>query len=267
MTRLLVSVRNLEEARLAVAGGADIVDLKEPARGALGAVPLAVAREVVRALGASRPVSATVGDLPMQPETVGPAVREMGDTGVAFVKIGFFGAGDGQACIRALKPHARRLRLVAVLFADQDPDFSLLEPLRDAGFAGVMLDTAGKGGLGLRDWVPGEKMAYLIASARELGLITGLAGSLKVSDIPALLPLAPDYLGFRGALCAGGNREKHLDISALRDMRATLPRREDAAERDALCLTLLPERRLAPSLSFPVDAGAATSSGGAITNR
>jgi len=219
MTRLLVSVRSLGEARLAAAGGADIVDLKEPARGALGAVPLAVACEVVREIGGHSPVSATVGDLPMLPEVLAPAVREMGDTGATFVKIGFFDPGDARACIRALEPHARRLRLVAVLFVDQNPDLSLLEPLRDGGFAGVMLDTAGKAGRGLRDCMADEGIAHFVDAARNRGLFAGLAGSLKASDIPVLLPFAPDYLGFRGAICAGGDRCSALDPGALRDLR------------------------------------------------
>ncbi len=225
MTWLLASVRNLEEARLAMAGGADIVDLKEPARGALGAVPLAVAYEVVREIGSHCLVSATVGDLPLRPKVLVPAVSAAGEAGVSFVKIGLFGSGDSRECIRALAPLARRLRLVAVLFADQDPDFSLLDPLRDGGFAGAMLDTAGKDGRGLRDCMSDEGIACFVDAARNLGLLTGLAGSLWASDIPALLPFAPDYLGFRGALCAGGSRTTGLDAGALRKVRARIPRK------------------------------------------
>ena len=36
MTRLLVSVRNGQEAEAALAGGAHVIDVKEPARGSLG---------------------------------------------------------------------------------------------------------------------------------------------------------------------------------------------------------------------------------------
>ena len=46
--RLLVSVRSEEEARAALAGGAEIIDAKEPSRGALGAVEIGVLREIVR---------------------------------------------------------------------------------------------------------------------------------------------------------------------------------------------------------------------------
>ena len=36
MTGLLVSVRSAEEAEIALAGGANLIDIKEPSRGALG---------------------------------------------------------------------------------------------------------------------------------------------------------------------------------------------------------------------------------------
>ncbi len=64
MTAMLASVRTLDEALLALAGGADIIDLKDPARGALGALDQATARNIVAAIGGRAPVSATIGDLP-----------------------------------------------------------------------------------------------------------------------------------------------------------------------------------------------------------
>ena len=59
---LLASVRSLAEARLALAGEVDVIDLKEPSAGALGAVPLDVARDVA-GLQPRPVVSATIGDV------------------------------------------------------------------------------------------------------------------------------------------------------------------------------------------------------------
>ena len=42
MTALLASVRSVAEAELALAGGADVIDLKDPSQGALGALPLSL---------------------------------------------------------------------------------------------------------------------------------------------------------------------------------------------------------------------------------
>src|SRR5256885_15086248 len=60
--RLLVSVRGSVEARAALAGGADVIDAKDPARGALGPVQRDRLAAIRRVGGAARPVSAALGD-------------------------------------------------------------------------------------------------------------------------------------------------------------------------------------------------------------
>ena len=47
MTLMLASVLSVEEAETALAHGADIIDCKDPHRGALGALPLARITEIV----------------------------------------------------------------------------------------------------------------------------------------------------------------------------------------------------------------------------
>lgn len=229
MTRLLASVGDLREARLAVAGGADIVDFKDPRRGALGALSVAQVAECVATLGPAAVTSATIGDLPADPAMLVAAASEMAATGVTYVKVGFFCSRVPAQCLNALAPLARRQRIVAVLFADMTPDLGVIPAIAGAGFAGVMLDTAGKDGRGLCDCMAESDLVRFIASARGRGLLSGLAGSLKLSDVPALLPLAPDYLGFRGALCAGGLRTAPLDPSGLREARSRIPRQVPAA--------------------------------------
>lgn len=204
MTRLLASVANLAEARLAAECGVDIIDLKNPAAGALGALPLDMVASIAGELRGRAPLSATVGDLPMEPETVRSAVAAMAATGVDYVKLGFFPGGDWLGVIENLKSLTeRKVRLVAVLFADQPFALDWLSLFAAAGFAGAMLDTADKqaGSLtGLRD--VSFLSAFVNATHRQ-GLLCGLAGSLRVEDIEPLRQLGPDYLGFRGALCSG----------------------------------------------------------------
>ncbi|HEU5169241.1 MAG TPA: (5-formylfuran-3-yl)methyl phosphate synthase [Gemmatimonadales bacterium] len=225
MTLLLASVRTITEARMALAGGADILDLKEPSAGALGAVAVDVAADVVRFVDGRVPVSATVGDLPMQPLLLAPAIAEMAATGVSFVKVGLFGGGPFDPCLDALARAARAgVRVVAVLFADQRPDLSRLDRIAAAGLRGVMLDTADKRSGGLRTHAADEDLARFVRAARAAGLFAGLAGSLTPSDIPPLLRLGPDYLGFRGALCSGGVRGSVLDPGSLADVRRRIPR-------------------------------------------
>jgi dihydroneopterin aldolase len=58
---------------------------------------------------------------------------------------------------------------------------------------------------------------------RGAGLLVGLAGSLAREDIPPLLQIDPDYLGFRGALCRNGERRQQLDASAFMLIREAIP--------------------------------------------
>ncbi|MBK3773021.1 (5-formylfuran-3-yl)methyl phosphate synthase [Azospirillum aestuarii] len=228
MTRLLASVASLEELTLAAQGGTDILDLKDPNAGALGAWPLdGIARAVdtARQSLTRAPLSATVGDLPMDPAAVVGRVAETWACGVDYVKIGLIPSGDPVGCVKVLAPEARRgARIVAVLFADlwTNPG-TLLPDIAKAGFAGAMLDTAGKSSGGLLRHKTRDELARFLSQARGFGLLTGLAGSLRLDDIPTLLPLAPDYLGFRTALCADGNRGGALDSAALAAVRDAVP--------------------------------------------
>ncbi len=225
--RLLASVTCEVEARLAATHGADIVDCKNPAEGALGALAHATVRAIRAALPASVPVSATIGDLAPEPEPVLEAARAMAATGADIVKIGFFPGGDARATIRHLGGHlAPSTPLVAVLMADTGRalDLALVSALGEAGFAGVMLDTAVKDGRTLLDHRGRDELAAFLEAAAVAGLMAGLAGSLKLAQIPTLLALEPDVLGFRGALCRDADRARALDAEALIAVRRAIPR-------------------------------------------
>jgi len=230
MTRMLASVATLEEVEQALSYGADFIDLKDPARGALGAWPLNAIPPAVRLVGGRRPVSATIGDLPMRHVLLAEAAERTARTGVDIVKIGFFEQGNRRSCIEALgRLAADGVKLVAVLFADREPDLELAPALARAGFHGVMLDTADKRAGGLRDHLDDDELGRFVALARDASLLIGLAGSLKVRDVPPLAALEPDYLGFRGALCRGAERTNGLDPMAFQVIRDALSRRATAA--------------------------------------
>ena len=63
MTQLLVSVRDADEASDALAGGADLIDVKEPRHGSLGATPASMVRNVIRLVDNRRPLSVALGEL------------------------------------------------------------------------------------------------------------------------------------------------------------------------------------------------------------
>ncbi len=221
MTALLASVRSLFEARLALEHGADIIDLKEPEAGALGAVSAEVARSVVKFIDGRAPVSATIGDELDAEDTVA-AVNHLSELGVDFIKVGLFNAQQRAQLLPVLRELSRSgRRLVAVLFADVYPMLEISD-VATAGLHGVMVDTAAKNRGSLRQLVSDHALSGFVAQARQAGLYCGLAGSLRLEDIEPLLALTPDYLGFRGALCGSGRRTETLDVERLRQVRSRM---------------------------------------------
>jgi uncharacterized protein (UPF0264 family) len=216
--QLLISVRSADEAEVALAGGAGIIDIKEPAKGVLGAAPLEVIRAIVERIGGKRPVSATVGDIPLAHALA--ASEATAATGVDYVKIGAFPGGDPASGLMTLKPLADKgVQLILVLFADMEPDLRLVRLAAKAGFKGVMFDTARKGQGNLRSILSDEQLRAFVSAAKGMDVMAGLAGSLRLSDIPALMALQPDVLGFRGAACADSSREGALELLAVAALR------------------------------------------------
>jgi (5-formylfuran-3-yl)methyl phosphate synthase len=221
---MLASVRSAEEAVFALQAGADLIDAKEPSGGTLGSVGPEVLRAIVAAVGRRRPVSATVGDLPLELEPLRQAAQQNAACGADFVKVGIFEPVPSLQKLKALPRAVGAVPLIAVLFADLSPPLQAPAHLAEAGWHGVMLDTAGKLDGGLRDWTQPDWLAQFVHEARRAGLLVGLAGSLREDDVRPLAALGPDYLGFRGALCAGADREECLDPDRVRAIRALLDR-------------------------------------------
>ena len=225
----LASVTNAAEAEMAFRGGAGIIDCKDPATGALGALDAGAVRDIVEVIAGRVPVSATIGDLPAEADAMVPAAVIMAATGVDIVKIGFFGDRDPRPAIVALgREKQPSTQLVAVLMADSNPDFSLLPILAAHGFAGAMLDTADKSAGRLTTVLSNDRLAEFVRAAAANGLSSGLAGSLQRDDIAGLARLNPDVLGFRGALCASG-RVSGLDPKKLTAVRYEFERARSAS--------------------------------------
>ena len=224
MTRFLASVADPDEARIACAQGVDIVDAKDPTTtGALGALAPHAVAAILAAVAGEAPVSAVAGDLPMEPEVILAAVRALASTGVDYVKIGLFPGATREACIRTLAPAAAGVKLIGVMFADHGADAALIPVMAQAGFAGAMIDTAHKGDKRLLDHLDPPTLMSFVDSCHAHGLLVGLAGSLELPDIPRLLPLAPDFLGFRGALCGANGRNGRMDSRAVGKVRELIP--------------------------------------------
>ncbi|MSS75853.1 MAG: hypothetical protein EXR90_02940 [Methyloglobulus sp.] len=222
MTGMLASVNSAEEARLVLAENVDIIDLKNPALGSLGGLDIERVRKIVNIINGKRPISATVGDLPMQPELIFKAVTEMAETGVNFIKIGFFASENQYQVIAKLALLTSKINLIAVLFADINPEFTIIEKLIAAGFKGIMLDTQDKTNGSLTEVMAKTEIARFVNQVKSTGTICGLAGSLRLEDIPMLLAYQPDYLGFRGALCDKHKRAGQLNVQSVQAIKQAI---------------------------------------------
>lgn len=219
---LLASVRDLDEVGIALDADVGLIDMKEPARGALGAVDAPLIRAAVHRVGNRALTSATIGETPESVNDLSDRVRRVGDCGVDFVKVGLRADDRLAARLTALAACSGDYRLVAVWLADHAvPDEAALVDLAAAGFAGAMLDTEDKARGALPELLHHREMATFVSASRACALLTGLAGSLRIGDIPALAPLGADYLGFRGGLC-DGDRSGQLNPARVREAVAQL---------------------------------------------
>lgn len=225
--QVLVSVRDVAEARVAAAAGVHFIDLKEPAAGALGGLPPTRVAEVVAALRsgpACGRISATIGDWPAH-ELAGilAQARAVAACGVDFVKVGVADGPAAAALVAALGGlQAEGLPVVPVFLADRGPAWPLLAQTLGHAFPALMLDTQDKrcGSL-LARW-PVADLQRFVAEVQAAGRLAGLAGALQVGDAPALRRLAPDFAGFRSAVCAG-DRAGALDAGRLAGLLALWP--------------------------------------------
>lgn len=240
--QLLVSVTSVGEAMAAVAGGARLIDVKNPREGALGAPAPGVVQAIRRAVPAHLPVSAALGDLPDKPGTAALAAVGAAAAGADLVKAGLLGAADPEAArrllasvVQALQEFGCRARLIACAYADADqigalPPAALPEVAAAAGCAGAMVDTyrKGPGSAGVWQALGPSGLARFIARCRELGLLCGVAGSLQPGHLAELARLGPDYAGVRGAAC-GGDRSgvvSREQVRALVDSLGLAPAQE-----------------------------------------
>jgi uncharacterized protein (UPF0264 family) len=231
--RLLVSVVDVASARVAVAAGADIVDVKNPAEGALGAPSPTVIEGVRAAVPAEVPVSAAIGDMPNLPGTAALAALGAARSGATFLKVGLWGVSteaEAVALLRTVRDGVAGVPgavVVAAAYADarrmaHAPLAPELLPrvARAAGVGVCLLDTAIKDGRGLLDWLSPHALTSLVADAHAAGLQFALAGALRAEHLPVIRATAADIAGVRSAACRDGTRFGPLDAARVRALRA-----------------------------------------------
>ncbi len=229
--RLLVSVRNAGEARLAIQGGAEILDIKEPKRGSLGmADPKVMADilETVRAANPAIPVSAALGELCER--QISEDIPQL-PTGVKFLKLGLSqSAGDtdwGKNWRELRAQYSEDRQWVAVIYADWQTALApspeeILTAADHFSCVAVLVDTFLKDGRSLVEVLSEAKLCKIAHAVRQRGLPLALAGSLRPQDLPLLKPMRPDIIAIRSAACSQADRAGRICETATQHFRDCL---------------------------------------------
>jgi len=215
--KVLVSPMSIEEALEAVRGGADIIDVKNPAEGSLGAnFPWIIKSVKEIAEKHNKLLSATLGDLDFKPGTASLAALGAAVSGADYVKVGLFGIKTENQVfemmsnvVRAVKEYNPSAMIVAAGYADHSrinaiPPLSIAEPAYRAGCDGIMVDTAVKDGKNLFEFMDSKMLENFVKSAHERSMFCALAGSLSWEHITLLKDINPDIIGVRTMVCENG---------------------------------------------------------------
>lgn len=232
---LMVSVQNLHEALEALAGGADIVDVKNLQEALVGSAHPSVVKEVRDAVPSRHHASVTLGVVPNQAGTVAMATYTAGLLDATSVKVGFMKTEYAQAveillaCREALEGF--ETKLIGSLFAD-NPLYDGLDPLRMVELSkqgrcdGFLVDTLTKDGRNLFDFLSEDELRQMVFEGKQLGISTALSGHLKLDDLDELARINPDIVGVRGAVCSKGDRENGVHREPVGEFKRQLEMRQ-----------------------------------------
>jgi len=217
---LLISPINSEEALEAIEGGADIIDVKNPKEGSLGANFPWVIKNIREITPSGMHVSATLGDVPYKPGTVSLAAAGAVVSGADYIKVGLYGTKNYDEALEVMENVVKSVKefdenaiVVASGYADAHR-VGAIDPMEiprvaaESGADLAMVDTAVKDGKTLFDFMDKDKLIEFNKNIHEYGLKSALAGSIKKEQLRLLYDIGCDVVGIRGAACTGGDRNK-----------------------------------------------------------
>jgi len=241
--KLLISPKNEEEASEAIAGGADIIDVKNPKEGALGANFPWVIKRIREITPKNIEVSCALGDVPNLPGSISLAAFGAASLGVDYVKVGLHGLKTQKEATfllsnvnKAAKEFNPKIKVAAAGYADAER-VNALDPMLIPQIASkaqvdlAMVDTAIKDGKNLFDFLPTEQIEKFVNSSHKFGLEAALAGSLRKKDLPVVYRLGADVAGLRGAACTSGDRvEGHITRKLVQELVEAVKQAEKYAK-------------------------------------
>jgi (5-formylfuran-3-yl)methyl phosphate synthase len=252
--RLLVSVRNPAEFQIAVAAQTDIIDVKDPDRGPLGApsadllsaisitaTQQATTSHLSVALGewwdwdpGARPATSMTtsqmishGVPSSDPPTV-PAAFRWAKLGLSRTQTHPDWVSRWVAVRNRINQRAQGpLEWIAVVYADASaaqsaPAAEIIDAAAETGCVGVLVDTFDKTGPRLSDCRAQLQIDRLRERTAERGLLLALAGRVQDSDASWLVNSGCDIVGVRSAVCEGQQRNAPISAAAIERFRRCL---------------------------------------------
>ncbi|NYT01017.1 MAG: hypothetical protein GKB99_04770 [Methanocellales archaeon] len=230
--KLLVSVVDADETVDALKGGADIIDVKNPREGSLGANFPWVINEIKQILQGGVEMSCALGDAPYLPGTVSLAAFGCASLGPDYIKVGLYGTKNKEEALDVMRAVVRsvgdvndEISIIASGYADfkrvgsLDP-MLLSEVAMESGCEGILVDTGIKDGKRLFDFMNLKKIRDFTESGHEFGLLVALAGSLRAEDILLLRDdINPDVIGIRGAACNNYDRKGSISQKKVLELK------------------------------------------------
>jgi uncharacterized protein (UPF0264 family) len=227
-TGLLVSVRSADEVAAALAGGADLIDVKEPAKGPLAPAEAEVVAAVIGAVKGKVPVSAALGE--WSPNAITDAHWHL-ELKLDYVKWGLANyapvVGWGEDLLDTRRQLPVGMEMVAVAYADWEraksvPPAELVKFAKRFRFKAFLLDTWGKDGKTLLDFMKPADAIELAESLKRVGITVAIGGSLRPEHAKQLKAAAPDYFAVRSSACAAGKRDGVIDEARVKKWKEAI---------------------------------------------
>jgi uncharacterized protein (UPF0264 family) len=232
--KLLVSPKDIEEAKAVIRGNADIIDVKNPKEGSLGAnfpwVIRAIKELVEKERGNGMELSATIGDFDYKPGTASLAALGAASAGADYIKVGLFKIKTRQEAIdllrgvvKAVKRFDPTKKVVSAFYSDYKrinsiSPFEITEIGREVDIDVAMVDTGIKDGRSTLEFLSKDELKTFVSESKALGLGTALAGAITFEDLPVIKEINPDILGVRGIVC-GGDRDSQVRAELVTELR------------------------------------------------
>lgn len=225
---LLVSVRTADEVAAALAGGADLIDVKEPAKGPLAPAEAEVVAAVLDAVGGKVPVSAALGE--WSPNAITDAHWHL-ELKLNYVKWGLAGyapvVGWGEDLLDTRRELPAGMEMVAVAYADWEraksvPPAELVKFAKRFRFKAFLLDTWNKDGKTLFDFMKPDDVCELVESLKRVYVTVAVGGSLRPEHAKLLKGAAPDYFAVRTSACAAGKRDGVIDEARVKKWKEAI---------------------------------------------